>query len=157
VLKRHNSKECKCVPEYGVLLTIFKCVLPDFAYLTTHDFHLLDTETNCCKANHNDLTSRSTVFLENLITVPVFYKSRMFITMYTRARHRSLSWVTEIQTASFQLLFLRTFLNSIVSILPLKRRLSKLPRPFRFSDQNFARTLISPIRATCPAVSIFVR
>jgi hypothetical protein len=135
--------------------TFFKCVLPDFAYLTSRDFHLLDTETHCCKANHNDLTSRSTVFLENLITC-LLQKPNVHYHV-----HKSTPPIPELSHRNSDRIlptsFLKNFLKSIVSILPLKRRLSKLPRPFRFSDQNFARTLISPIRATCPAVSIFVR
>ena len=79
---------------------------------------------------------------------PAFYGTRRFITAFTSARHLSLTWISSIQS----ILPHPTSWRSIL-ILSSHLRLG-LPSglfPSGFPSQTLYTTLLSPIRATCPA------
>jgi hypothetical protein len=65
------------------------------------------------------LTSRSLALLEKppvtqlLKNFPPFYKTRRFITVFTRALHWSLSWTRSIQSIPHHPIYLRTILYQI--------------------------------------------
>jgi hypothetical protein len=74
---------------------------------------------------------------------PAFYGTRMFITVFTSARHLFLSWATSIQS-------IPPHPTSWRSILILSSHL-RLGLPSGLFPSGFPTTpLLSPIRATCP-------
>jgi hypothetical protein len=102
----------------------------------------------------NQLTPWSRVLPEKLKCpqllkkFPAFYGTRKFITVYTRARHLSLSWATSTQSAP-------PHPTSQRSILILSSHL-RLGLPSGLLHSGFPTkalyaSLLSPIRATCPA------
>jgi hypothetical protein len=74
----------------------------------------------CCNLTKYDLTNKLTpwsrILLEKLIVAqlvqqfPVFYGTRRFITVFTRARHGSLSWARCIQSTPSHPVFIRSIL-----------------------------------------------
>jgi hypothetical protein len=72
----------------------------------------------------------------------------MFITMFTKASHPSLSWALQIHSTLFQPISLRSILITFSHLrlgLPRSFFLSGFPtKPYRY-------LLSSPMRATCPA------
>ena len=99
-------------------------------------------------------TARSTVLLEKLTgsqlvkKFPAFYGNRRFITAFTSAHHLSLSWASSIQS-------IPPHPNSWRSILILSshQRLvfPSCLLPSGFPTKTLYMSLLSPIRATCPA------
>jgi len=106
---------------------------------------------NCCMMSHTQagcwkrmyiilkLTTWSIVILQKLIIVThlvkkffTFYGTQRFITMFTRACHRSLSWTRWIQSVTSHC-FSKIHSNIILQCMPT----SEWYLPFRFSIQNF--------------------
>jgi hypothetical protein len=93
----------------------------------------------CWVLRHNWLTPWSRVCLEKLVVTqlvkkfPAFYGTRRFITVFTRARHWSLSWARCIQSTTFHPISLK---SSLISS-HLRPGLPSGLFSFGFSDQNF--------------------
>ena len=105
------------------------------------------------------LTAWSRVLLEKLIgsqlfkKFPAFYGSRRFNAAFTSARHLSLSWATSTQSMPSHPTSWR-----LILILSSHLRLG-LPSglfPSRVPTKTLHRPLLSPIRATCPALPILL-
>jgi hypothetical protein len=80
-------------------------------------------------------------------------RTRLFITVYTTARNRSLSWANWIHSTLPQPVSLRYIL------IPSSRLRLGLPSglfPSGFPTKAFYTFLSSPMRATCPARLIFL-
>jgi len=84
-----------------------------------------------------NLKELGTVFRFSQRKFPTFYGTRRFITVFARARYRSLTWHRWIQSTHFHPISLRSILILSSHLLP---RSSKWSLPFRFSDQNFIRS-----------------
>jgi hypothetical protein len=81
---------------------------------------------------------------------PTFYVTRKFITAFTRARHLSLSRASSIQP-------IHPHPTSWRSILVLSSHVRLGLHVFlRFPQQTLYTPLLSPIRATCPALPILL-
>jgi hypothetical protein len=103
---------------------------------------------------HSLTHSWSWAFLEKLSIVqllknfPAFYRTRKFITVFTRARHWSLFWARSIQ-------FIQSHPISLRSILILSTHLRLgLPSglfPSGIPTDILYAVLFAPVRATCPA------
>ena len=105
------------------------------------------------------VTPRSRVLLKKLTSFqlvkkyPAFYGTRRFITAFTSSRHLFLSWASSIQpippfpTSSKFILILSTHLR-----LGLPSGLF----PSGFPTKNLYTSLLSSVRATCPAQLILV-
>ena len=97
------------------------------------------------------LIARSRVLLEEptgsqlVKKLPAFYGTRMFITAFTSARHMSLSRARLIQSMPH---LPQIHLNII---LPSTSGYSKWPLPSGCPTKTLYTTLLSSIRATCPA------
>jgi hypothetical protein len=98
-------------------------------------------------------TSKSWALLQNppivqpLKNFPAFYGTQKFITVFTRALHWSLSWVTSIQSIPFHPISLRSILILSTHIhLGLPSSLF----PSDFPTNILHVFLLSPVRATCP-------
>ena len=74
---------------------------------------------------------------------PAFYRTRRFITAFTRARHLSLSWARSMRFLLSPSHFSKMYFNIVVSSKPWSSERSS----FRLSHQD----PVCPIRATCLA------
>jgi hypothetical protein len=101
------------------------------------------------------VTAWSWALLENppvaqlLKNFPTFYGTRMFITVFTRALHWSLSWARSIQSIPPHSMSVRTFLilsSQVCLGLPSGPFPSGFPTKFLYAS----------VSATCPAYLIFI-
>ena len=100
------------------------------------------------------LTPRSRVLLEKLTSFqlvekfPAFYGTRRFITSFTSPCHLSLSWANSIQSIPPHSIPW----GSILILSPhLRLRLPSGLFPSGFATKTLCMSLLSSIRATCPA------
>jgi len=83
---------------------------------------------------------------------PTFYGTWSFITIFTTARHLSLSWASSIHSIPPH----TTFWRSILLLFShLRLGIPNGIFPSGFTTENLSTSLLSPIRATCPTVSFF--
>jgi len=79
---------------------------------------------------------------------PAFYRTRRFITIFTSARHLSLSWASSIQSIPPHPTSWRSIL---ISSSHLRLGLPNGLFPSGFPTKTLYTPLLSPIHATCPA------
>ena len=99
------------------------------------------------------LTPRSTALFEMLACshlvnkFPLFYGTQKFITVFTSARHLSLSWARSIQSTPSHP---TSWKYILVLSSHLRQGFSSGPFPSRFPNRALCTPLLSPLRATCP-------
>jgi hypothetical protein len=131
-------------------------------WLRTLLFQLLfPCESSCCFVLTGWMANKQTnkqllkaVLLEKLIITwllwkfPAFYRTRMFITVLTRACHWSISWARCIQSTPSHPISPRSL---IIFFCHLRPGLSSGLFFTGFPAKILYTFLISPMRATCPA------